>query len=153
MSTIIMLLIFALVMFFAEIFLPGGFLAAIGGLLILTAAAFAYEGYGLFWAGLILLGGGTLGVVLFFVEIKLLTNSPMGKQLRLENQVSERLNPKSPDDLAGKQGVTLTTLAPTGRVQIEGKVYTAASQGGLVEKGEPVSVVRSETFKLIVRKI
>jgi membrane-bound serine protease (ClpP class) len=153
MSTIIALLVFALVMFFAEIFLPGGFLAAIGGLLILAAAVFAYDGYGVFFAAVILLGGGALGVVLFFAEIKLLSKSPMGQQLRLENQISERLNPKSSDDLIGKQGVTLTTLAPTGRVQIDGKVYTAASQGGLVEKGEPISVVRSETFKLIVTKI
>lgn len=153
MSTIIALLFFALVMFFAEIFLPGGFLAAIGGLLILVAAAFAYDGYGVFLAAVILLGGGALGVVMFFVEIKLLAKSPMGKQLRLENQISERLNPRSSDDIVGKQGVTLTTLAPTGRVKIEGIVYTAASLGGLVEKGEPVSVVRSETFKLIVTKI
>lgn len=152
MTTILVLLFFALLFFFLEIFLPGGLLALLGGALVLAAAWTAYGDYGLAVAVAIGIGGGVLGLVLFFVEIRILTRSPMGHQLRLESRVEERLNPRASDELVGMEGVTLTTLAPSGRVQIEGKVYTAASDGGLLEKGTPVRVVRSDTFKLIVTR-
>ena len=52
----------------------------------------------------------------------------------------------------GSEGVTLTILAPTGKLQIDGKVHTAQAEDGYLEKGQPVRVFRTETFKLIVTK-
>ena len=54
--------------------------------------------------------------------------------------------------LVGRDGITQTTLAPTGKVRVDGKTYVAQSEDGFLEKGHTVKVVRIETFKLIVTR-
>ncbi|MCC5833918.1 MAG: hypothetical protein JJU20_04215 [Opitutales bacterium] len=152
MELIIGLILIAFVLFFLEIFMPGGLLAIVGGLLLLAASWLTFDAYGILPAAVMLFATAVLGVVMFFVEVRLLTRSPLGKQFRLDNQITASVNPREDDSLVGMSGVTLTTLAPSGKVQIQQKVYPASAQEGYLEKGTPISVVRSETFKLIVAK-
>lgn len=152
MSLLVGLLVTAFILFFFEIFVPGGILAAVGGLLLLMAAGLAYTEWGFLPAVGILFGGLCGALVMFFVEIRLLSASRLGRQLALKSAVTARLNPRADDSLVGKRGVTLTTLAPTGKVEVLGQVHTAFAQEGYVEKGSPIKVVRTETFKLIVVK-
>lgn len=152
MELIIGLILIAFALFFLEIFLPGGLLAIVGGMLLLAASWLTFDAYGIIPAALMLFATMVLGIVMFFVEVRLLTRSPLGKQFRLDSQITASVNPKEDDRIVGMSGVTLTTLAPSGKVQIERKVYQASSQEGYLEKGTPVTVVRSETFKLIVAK-
>lgn len=152
MSLIIGLLVTAFILFFFEIFVPGGVLAAVGGILLLTASGLAYTEWGFLAAVAILLGGLAGALSMFFVEIKMLSSSRLGRQLALQSAITARLNPRADDSLVGKEGVTLTTLAPTGKVQVLGQVHTAFAQDGYLEKGAPIKVVRIETFKLIVAK-
>ena len=152
MSLILGLLITAFILFFFEIFLPGGVLAVLGGILLLVATALTYSEYGLFWAALLLCGGLVGAIVMFFLEIRFISQSRFGRQLALKSTISAKLNPKADENIIGAEGVTLTILAPTGKVQIGGVVHTAQAEDGYLEKGQPVSVVRAETFKLIVTK-
>jgi len=76
----------------------------------------------------------------------------MGKQLSLKSAIQAQLNPKADEKLVGQEGVTLTILAPSGKVLVDGQTHTAAVVDGFLEKGVPVRVVRTETFKLIVEK-
>lgn len=152
MDMILLLIAIAFLLFFMEIFMPGGILAIIGGVLMIGASWLTFEEYGILPAVALFLGTAVLGVVLFFVEVKLLTQSPLGSQFRLESQITASVNDREEEGLAGMSGVTLTTLAPSGKVQIDGKIYQASAQEGYLEKGTPVSVVRPETFKLIVAK-
>ncbi len=152
MELIIGLILIAFALFFLEIFLPGGLLAIVGGMLLLAASWLTFDAYGIIPAALMLFATMVLGIVMFFVEVRLLTRSPLGKQFRLDSQITASVNPKEDDRIVGMSGVTLTTLAPSGKVQIEHKVYQASSQEGYLEKGTPITVVRSETFKLIVAK-
>ncbi len=152
MSTIIALIIIAFTLFFFEIFVPGGLLAFAGSLLLLIAAGLAYMDYGLWWALAILLLGPSLAIGMFFIELKLLAHSKFGRQFALKSTVAHKLNKKADENLVGKEGVTLTVLAPTGRVRIGEKTFTASAEDGFLERGVPVTVLRSETFKLIVEK-
>ena len=152
MSLIIGLIVTAFVLFFFEIFLPGGVLAVLGGILLLAASVMAYTELGLAWA-IVIFACGLLGaLMMFFLEIRFISKSRFGRQLSLQSTISAKLNPKDDDKLVGSEGVTLTILAPTGRVQIDGRVYTAFAEDGFLEKGVPVRVIRTETFKLIVVK-
>ena len=56
-------------------------------------------------------------------------------------------------ELVGKTGTTLTTLAPTGYVAIDGHSYEAQSQDGLLAKGAAVRVVAMDPFSLKVSKL
>jgi len=152
MTLIIGLLITAFILFFFEIFLPGGVLAIGGGLLLLTASVLTAQEFGLVWGVLLLCLGVIAALVMFFLEIRFISNSRFGKQLALQNTIAARLNPREDENLVGKEGVTLTILAPTGKVEVDGRSYTASAVGGFLDKGIPVLVTRSETFKLIVDK-
>jgi membrane-bound serine protease (ClpP class) len=150
MSLIIGLIITAFVLFFFEIFVPGGILAVAGGILLLSASALAWTELGPAWAVMIFAGGLIGALVMFFLEIRFISRSRFGRQLSLKSSIATKLNPKEDDKLVGTEGVTLTILAPTGRVQIDGRTYTAFAEDGFLEKGVPVRVIRTETFKLIV---
>jgi membrane-bound serine protease (ClpP class) len=153
MSLIIGLIITAFVLFFFEIFLPGGVLAVIGGLLLLSASAVAYGELGIIPAVLILVFGLIGALVMFFLEIRFISHTRFGRQLSLQSSISAKLNPRADENLIDKEGVTLTILAPSGKVEIDGKTYTASAQDGYLSKGAAVRVLRTETFKLIVEKL
>lgn len=152
MTLVIGLAVTAFVLFFFEIFVPGGVLAILGGLFLLGASAVAYTEYGAVWGISLFFGGLVAAIVMFFLEIRLIANTRFGSQLSLKSSITARLNPIADENLVGQEGVTLTTLAPSGKVEVNGSVHTASAQSGYLEKGAPVRVLRSETFKLIVER-
>ena len=152
MSLIIGLIIAAFVLFFFEIFMPGGVLAIIAGVLLMGASAVAYTELGFVWSVGIFFFGLVGALVMFFVEIRLIAHTRFGKQFALHSTISTKLNPREDEKIVGSEGVTLTILATSGRVEIGGKVFTAAAEDGFLEKGVPIRVLRSETFKLIVSR-
>ena len=77
-------------------------------------------------------------------------NAPFFVKFALKSTIAAKLNPRADEALVGKQGVALTTLAPTGKIRIDDKTHIAQSEDGFLEKGHAVKVVRIETFKVIV---
>jgi membrane-bound serine protease (ClpP class) len=152
MSLLATLLVVALMLFFFEIFMPGGVLAVIGGILLLIAAGLAWNDYGPMWAMLIFFGGTLAGLILFFIEIKLLASSRIGRQIRLESAITGTALPPPPVDLVGQEGVTLTTCAPAGKVAVHGQTYEASSVDGLLPAGTQVRILRADPFKLVISK-
>lgn len=55
--------------------------------------------------------------------------------------------------LIGREGIAYTVLRPSGKVEIDGEIHDATAMSGLIDKGEPVRVVKHETAQLFVRKI
>ncbi len=53
--------------------------------------------------------------------------------------------------LVGKSGSAATTLRPSGRVKIDGEEYTAQTEGGFVDKGTPVTVIRVDGTAIVVK--
>ena len=83
MSLIIGLLITAFILFFFEIFVPGGILAVAGGIMLLAASALAYTEYGVVWSVILLCGGLIGALIMFFLEIRLISHTRFGKQFAL----------------------------------------------------------------------
>ena len=54
--------------------------------------------------------------------------------------------------LVGKEGTALTFMRPAGKVEIDGGVYDAVTDTGVVEQGTKVRVVRFENAQLVVEK-
>lgn len=52
--------------------------------------------------------------------------------------------------LRGKKGTSITTLRPSGKINIDGKIYDAMTMSGMIEKGTPIVVTRVEAAQLYV---
>lgn len=57
------------------------------------------------------------------------------------------------EDLIGKEGIAITILRPSGRIEIEEDVYDAYTRGEYIEKGDKVVVVSQEGTSLKVRSV
>ncbi|MGI8892517.1 MAG: NfeD family protein [Bacteroidia bacterium] len=55
--------------------------------------------------------------------------------------------------LEGKTGVAVTTLRPSGKIELEGEVYNASAIYGYIEKGEPIIVSKYDGMNILVKKI
>ena len=56
-------------------------------------------------------------------------------------------------NLVGKTGTAHTVLRPSGRILIEGKIYDAVANIGMIDKGDQVVIVKDEAAQLYVEKI
>ena len=52
--------------------------------------------------------------------------------------------------LKGKKGTAITTLRPSGKISIEGKIYDALAVSGMIDKGTNIVVTKVETAQLYV---
>ena len=58
-----------------------------------------------------------------------------------------------PASIVGKSGIAATVLRPSGRVEVDGELYDAASIFGFIDKGESIIVRRYENSQVyVVRK-
>jgi membrane-bound serine protease (ClpP class) len=55
--------------------------------------------------------------------------------------------------LTGKTGIAATTLRPSGKVEIEGRLYAAEGDGVFVEQGKPIEVIRVQGNRIVVRSL
>lgn len=152
-ALVITFLVLALVLFFLEIFAPGGILGLFGALSLLVAAILAYDTLGVLGSAGILIGGTVLGFGLFFLEIRLLAKSPFRKEFQHSHRQMAQTKAVGRPELVGKTGIVLTTMAPSGKVKIDNEIFEAASNSGLINKNAAIEVVRSEHLKLIVKEI
>lgn len=52
----------------------------------------------------------------------------------------------------GKTGVAATLLRPSGKVEIDGEIFDAVAEFGIIEKGTPIRALRFENAQLVVEK-
>ncbi|MCB1121467.1 MAG: hypothetical protein KJT03_07960 [Verrucomicrobiae bacterium] len=126
-----------------------GFLGAVA---LVAAAVLAYDTIGIYGSIGILMGGCIAAIILFFLEIQLLSKTRFGRSVQHKSSQPAQTKPVGRADLVGKSGIALTTMAPSGKVRIANETFEAASIGGLINKNATVEVVRSEHLKLIVKE-
>lgn len=153
MTAVIALLVFALLFFFLEIFVPGGFLALIGILCIIGASAAAASTMGWESGLLVFVGGGVLVVVLFFVEVKWLLRSPLARRIQHEDSIrGSSLKPVAVEAWVGREAEAATPLTPSGRIRVDGRLLEAKSENGWVNPGEKVVILDSNVFHVRVER-
>lgn len=153
MAGIFGLALLALVLASFEILVPGGILGLFAVVALAGSAYLAYEPWGLGGAILtFLIGGGVILTAVYF-EFRLIGKTRFRNRFVLGSAVSGRSeSQKATDEVIGAEGVTLTTMAPTGMIRIGDRKYEAASRSGLLEKGQSVRVVARDNFRLIIEK-
>ena len=149
MTLAVTLLIFGLILLFAEILLPGMVLGALALLSIggSVAAAYMNTDYGHIFLVIALLSiiGFTLWFVLIFPKTrfanKLASPTAVG-DLNIDHL-----------SLLERQGEAYTDLRPSGKANIDDKRFDVVTEGVFLEKGDPVRVVAVEGQRIVVRKI
>ncbi|MEQ8848634.1 MAG: NfeD family protein [Botrimarina sp.] len=80
-----------------------------------------------------------------------MTLAPLEEADRIEQERREQL--ADYEHLVGKTGAATTTLAPTGRAEIDGEPVDVITRGELVERGEQVEVVEAHANRVVVRRL
>ena len=55
--------------------------------------------------------------------------------------------------LVGKRGVSISTLRPSGRADIDGLTIDVVTEGDFVDPGQQLEVVRCEGNRIVVRPV
>jgi len=154
MTTIVIFFVVGVLFIAAEVFLPGGIVGAIGGLVIMGGVIQAYSEFGAQGAFIAAIAAILLLVGALYFEFKVLPNTRMGSHLFLKDSVQARVDySDAADDIIGQICTTVTALGPTGFVIVNGKRLEAFSKSGFIEKNTEVKVTGRDNFRIIVSKI
>ena len=159
----VMLFLAGLFCLAAEIFvLPGfGVLGLGGGLLVIAALVLASQSFvlptndyqirQLQWSLLGVLGAA-VGVALIGALVRRwLPRAPVLRHVLLEPPDAAVFDDDAPSALVGRTGVATTRLVPAGKARVDGRLHDVATDGQLVEPGEPVVVVDVRGGRIVVR--
>ena len=149
----VLIILFGFVLILADLlFIPGGVVAMVGGLFIISSIVVSFKVFGKETAFLLSGGSVILAGVLAYVSVKFrLWNRFVSKGG--ENRESGFHSFKGGlDDKIGKQAETMTDLRPAGIVLIDGKKFDAMSEGGFITSGKKVTVVSVSTGQLKVKE-
>jgi len=154
----ILLFIVGFIALFLELFVPAlGIIGAAGIACMILGTIFAYRDYGS-TVGTVFLTITLMGVpAMIMLGLRVFPRTFVGKRLILGSSMGTDQGYKSYTEekysqLSGKEGVALTTLRPSGMVQIDGKKYSVVTSGELIEAKEKIKVVKVEGNRIVVRK-
>jgi membrane-bound serine protease (ClpP class) len=153
MSWYITLLACGLFLVGVEIFVPGGVLGTLGALALIGAAVLGFMIFPPVFAWISLLLILVLTALAAFVWMKFFPNSPVGRMLSLNQNISKKDQDDSPWK-PGMKGTALSTLRPAGKAMIEGRrADVIAGDGTWIDQNASVEVVKVSGNRIYVRKI
>ena len=139
---------------FAELFVPGGVLGTVGAIMVIWALSLMTDTFiGLLLA--ILVSFTIIGIIIYIL-IKIIPKERMRNTLILSsslNKVEGYISSKDLQSYTGKVGIAESTLRPTGKAKIEGRILDVVSEDKLIEKGKMVKVTYVDGTKVLVREM
>lgn len=159
----ILLLAVGLVALIIEVFIVPGFgVAGVVAIACIGAATFmALIGSLPTWmdvvraSGILAVAAGIVTAA-FWVIVRQLPTSSRWKGVFLrtaEDAAAGYVVGDARSDLIGAVGVALTDLRPAGSAKVNGERLDVVAEGGFVDKGQRVRVIRSEAYRLVVEAI
>lgn len=153
MSLIILLFAAGIVLIAAEVIVPGAVLGILGGLALAMGVILSFVRLGFQHGMLATLVAALVGALALYLEFVLLPKSRLARSLAVSGTAGGAGQPPVADrSVVGRQALTVTALAPSGLVEIDGRRYEAFARHGHSPKGERLEVVGIDNFRLIVSK-
>ena len=153
MALIISLSILGLLLIIAEIILiPGIFVAGTLGLVSIGAACWlAFDGIGPDAGYITIAANAVLAVVCAVLSLR----SKTWKKLSLHTEIDSRTDSRPEDKgiTVGSQGVTITRLAPMGKVLFGDTTVECSARNGIVDPGQQVEVILIDDNKIFVKPL
>ena len=155
------LLALGLLLLVLEAFVPSGGILGISAAISAVAGIVFLFRHDPMWGATGLLVTAVLGPMAFFSALKMLPNTPIGRtmvgpsgeEIAEERMARTRGMREAREKLIDQEGTALTAMRPSGVVEINGERHDAIARGGLVEKGEPVRVVKVDGLSIEVRPL
>lgn len=149
LTAIILLILLGMFLLALEILvLPGFVVGVIGAGLILYAIYSSYVTLGVPIAHYVLLGtvaSNIIGLVLLF-------RSNTWKKVSLNTSISGKVNMIEQADVnVGSVGISVSRLNPIGKIEIDGKVFEARSNGEYLNADEEIEVIKIDGNKIYVK--
>ena len=154
LGLIIFLIFVGLLLFIIEFMLiPGITIAGVGGAICLVSGiVFAFVSFGT-TTGLLVLGATALVMVVLTV---LMLKAGTWNKFMLKTTIDSKVDTVGAEEgkvKAGARGVTVTRLAPGGKVLVNGEYFEAKSVDILIDPRQEIEVIRIDDNKLIVKPI
>lgn len=150
-TTIIALVVAGFLLLFFEVFLPGGVIGALGGMLVAAAVVCGFAFQGSTWGAGLLVVSGLLGLVSFWLWIKLIPKTPLGRRLMLNHDAHDwKSSDVSQQGLEGKEGVAHSTLRPAGTALIDGVRVDVVTRGEMIAAKTRIKVIAVEGNRVVV---
>lgn len=154
MTAVITLFIAAVVLVAVELLVPGGILGLLGGLCLVAGVITAFVQLGSAGGSVATGIAFVIGAVTLYLEFVLLPKSRLARKFSMTDTVSGRSQPEVADrGVIGRDAVAVTTLAPSGYVELDGRRYEAFCQSGHVAVGARLRIVDLDNFRLVVTLI
>ena len=154
-SWFIILVLMGLLLIGLEIIIPGGIIGTIGVLAMAGAIALAFMGDFMSPQMAVV----TTGALIFLTGLSIyawLTYFPKsraGKGIFLDETMAGTSSlTYALQELIGQKGTAYSDLKPSGYAKIGDKEIDVITEGGLIEKGEAIEVIKVEGSRVIVRK-
>ena len=137
----------------AEVFLPGFGLPGISGLVLIgVGVVLTSAHFGLTAAVAVLLVVVAVLAVLITFLLRQASNGGMKRSRLFLNQKEELHDKTDMQILVSKKGETLSVLRPAGIGDFDGVRLNIVTEGGFIDKGQPVEIVRVEGSRIVVRQ-
>ena len=154
LGLIIFLIFVGMLLFIIEFMLiPGITIAGVGGAICLVSGiVFAFISFGT-TTGLLVLGSTALVMVVLTV---FMLKAGTWNKFMLKTTIDSKVDTVGAEEgkvKAGDRGVTVTRLAPGGKVLVNGEYFEAKSLDILIDPRQEIEVIRIDDNKLIVKPI
>jgi membrane-bound serine protease (ClpP class) len=138
-----------------DVVVPGTLLSVLGGICLVAGVVVAFREFGSN-GGFIATGiAGLIGAATLYLEFSWLPKSRLARALSMAETNAGHSQPMvaERDAVVGRDAVAVTTLAPSGFVEVDGRRYEAFCQSGQVAAGVRLRVVDIAPFHLVVTQI
>ncbi len=151
MTGVIILILLGILLFIIEfLIIPGVTIAGIGGMILTGAGIYlAYKNLGPDTALFVLIGTLVASVVILSFSLRAKTWKRAMLNTNIDGKTSE--NPAEGSINPGDMGITVTRLAPIGRVNINGIILEGKSIEGYLNPKTEIEVVKLVGAQVIVK--
>ena len=151
LTLIIVLIVIGVALLIVEVVvLPGITFAGIGGIaLIMCSVLLTFRWYGNAAGAYVLIGTG----ILFIVFLMYVLRAKTWDRLSLHSEIDSRVNVVDTDNIkAGDVGMTVSRLAPIGKIIIHDKIMEGKSEFGLIDENREIVVVHVSDSTVVVQE-
>jgi len=149
---IIILIVIGLSLMVVEVVvLPGITIAGIGGAIMIGSGVYlTFKWFGN-TAGMIAL---ILTGILFIIFMVYALRAKTWNRLSLHSEIDSKVNVVDTNDIkTGDRGMTVSRLAPIGKILIHDKIMEGKSEFGLIDENREVEVVHVNNSTVIVQEV
>jgi membrane-bound serine protease (ClpP class) len=138
-----------------EVVIPGGLLGVLAGMALAGGVVAAFVEFGSIGGsvatGLALL----IAAVTLYFEFVLLPKTRLARKFSMAETGSGRSQPEvaERDAVLNREALAVTTLAPSGYVELAGRRYEAFCRTGHAVAGSRMRIVDIDNFRLVVTQI